>query len=315
MRSHFLSSRPIVWLAVWALAASGLAEVARADLPVSAEIVARIADALPDAAAATPAKPRMLLIYSRTWGFRHSSIPAGAKAIQMLGQKTRAFTAIHSEDPAMFDEGNLAGFDAVLMLNTTGDCLAAKRDNLSEEEQKELEHRKQNLQAFVRGGKGLAGIHSATDTFYSWKEYGDMMGGWFTGHPWHTQVPLKIDSPNHPLTRMFDAERGFSVKDEIYQFAPRGKDQSFDGYQPYSRERVRVLMSLNTAEFDVRAGARNDDDYAISWIHSYGEGRVFYSVLGHNDFIFWNPVVMQHYLAGLQYVLGDLPADATPSKP
>jgi type 1 glutamine amidotransferase len=279
---------------------------------VSADIVARIADALPAAASKIPASPRHVLIYSRTLGFRHASIPAGAKAIQMLGEKTRAFTAVHSEDPAMFDADTLSKFDAVIMLNTTGECLADSNE-AKDVNSPSAERRKQNLQQFVASGKGLLGIHSATDTMYSSKEYGDLIGGWFTGHPWHTEVPLKIDSPGHPLTSMFDADKGYVIKDEIYQFAPRGQSESFAGYQPYSRDKLRVLLSLNVDQFDVSAGKRNDGDYAISWIHEVDGGRVFYTVLGHNDFIFWDPVILQHYLAGIQYVLGDLPADARPS--
>lgn len=276
-------------------------------------VVAQIADALPETAPATPAKPRHVLIYSRTWGFRHDSIETGAKALQMLGERTRAFTAVHSEDGSMFDADKLNQFDAVIMLNTTGEALASTRED-ADRPNEEVERRRENLRQFVASGKGLLGIHSATDTMYASKTYGDMIGGWFTGHPWHTEVPLKIDSPNHPLTAMFDAEQGFVVRDEIYQFAPRGQGASFDGYQPYSRDKLRVLMSLNTDKFDVSAGAREDNDYAISWIQDYGDGRVFYSVLGHNKHIFWDPAILQHYLAGIQFVLGDLPADATPTK-
>ncbi|MCA9199210.1 MAG: ThuA domain-containing protein [Planctomycetales bacterium] len=279
---------------------------------VSADVIAKISDALPDKTYADPQKDRHVLIYSKTLGFRHGSIPTGAKAFQMMGEKTRAFTAVHSEDPAMFDQDKLDQFDAIVMLNVTGDCLAPKNGELSDEEKATLETRKANLESFVKSGKGILGVHSATDAFYSWKTYGDMMGGWFTGHPWHTDVPLKIDAPNHPLTQMFDAENGFDIKDEIYQFAPRGQ-ASFDGYQPYNRDKLKVLLSLNTAKFDVSAGARNDADYAISWCREFGDGRVFYSVLGHNDFIFFNPTVLKHYLAGMQYVLGDLKADASPS--
>ena len=98
----------------------------------------------------------------------------------------------------------------------------------------------------------------------------------------------------------------------INQCAPRGDRASFEGYQPDSRQKVRVWMSLDTDKFNVEKGARNDNDYAISWIRNYEKGRVFYTVLGHNEFIFWNPEVLKHDLAGLQFVLGDLPADAQP---
>ncbi len=283
---------------------------------VGADIVAKINGALPDSPYAQPKKARHVLLYSRTAGFRHSSIETGVKSFQMLGEKTRAFTTVHSEDPAMFDSEKLDQFDAVVMLNVTGDFLAGKKvTELSDEEKTIYEKRKSNLMAFVKSGKGVLGTHSSTDAFYNWKEYGDMMGGWFTGHPWHTDVPLKVDSPDHPLTKMFDAEKGFDIKDEIYQFAPRNPGGVYGGYQPYDRSKLRILLSLDASKFDVSKGKRADGDYAISWVREYGKGRIFYSVLGHNDFIFYTPTVMKHYLAGMQYVLGDLDADATPSGP
>lgn len=280
---------------------------------VTPEVIANIAEALPDAAPAPPKQPRTVLVYSKTLGFRHASIPTGAKAMQLLGERTRTFTAVHSEDPVMFDREHLDEFDAVLMLNTTGDCLAPRRGELSAEEAATLAQREENLHDFVAGGKGLAGIHSATDTFYNWKAYGDMIGGWFTGHPWHMLVPIKVDSPGHPLTTMFNADRGFEVTDEIYQFAPRKKSASYDGYQPYSRDKLRILLSLDQVKFDVSKGRRADEDYAVSWVREYEKGRVFYCSLGHRDEIYWNATVLKHYLAGIQFALGDLPADATPS--
>lgn len=279
---------------------------------VPPESIAKIAEALPDSAPAKPKQVRFVLVYSKTLGFRHSSIETGARALQMLGEKTRAFTTVHSENPAMFDADNLSKFDAVLMLNTTGDCLAPKSGDLSDAEVETLERRKENLHKFVASGKGLAGTHSSTDTFYSWKVYGDMIGGWFTGHPWHQLVPIKIDAPGHPLTTMFDASNGFEVTDEIYQFAPRGNNQSYDGYQPYSRDKLKVLLSLDSVKFDVSKGKRTDGDYAISWIRDYEKGRVFYCSLGHREEIYWNPTVLKHYLAGIQFALGDLKADAKP---
>ena len=285
------------------------------NLDVGADVVAKIAESLPTEAPGKPAQPRHLLIFSRTQGFRHGSIPTGGKAITMLGEKTRAFTAVHTEDPSFFDANKLSQFDAVFMLNTTGECLADNPADTSDTAKAVTEQRKKNLLEFVASGKGLVGCHSATDTMYSSKEYGDLVGGWFKNHPWHTDVTIKIDAPEHPLTAMFDARQGFQIKDEIYQFAQRGTGDTFAGYQPYSRERLRVLMSLDNDRFDVSAGERPDKDYAISWIHEQGKGRVFYTVLGHNDFIFWHPMVLKHYLAGIQYALGDLPADATPSGP
>lgn len=278
-------------LAVAALV--GLTLVAQAEeKPVTPEQLAKIEAALPSAAQVQPAVPRKLLVFKLCKGFVHGSIPCGAKAIELLGQKTGAYSTTISEDPAMFAPDSLAQFDAVLMLNTTGtlfDDAALKESFLN----------------FVKGGKGLAGIHAATDCFYDWADYGDMIGGYFDGHPWgaNDTVGVKLEDPAHPVCEAF-LGRGFKIKDEIYQFN-----------DTFSREKVRVLLSLDPATSDMtkKGIKRTDGDFPIAWIKTYGAGRVFYCSLGHNESTYWNPAVLKHYLSGIQYALGDLPADAMPS--
>ncbi|MBM4082807.1 MAG: ThuA domain-containing protein, partial [Planctomycetes bacterium] len=167
------------------------------------------------------------------------------------------------------------------------------------------ERAKKSLLDFVAGGKGIVGIHAATDAQYQqWADYGKLMGGYFSGHPWNEVVTVKIDDPGHPVNAAFQG-KSFEVADEIYQF----KD-------PYSREALRVLLSLDTAKTKMDKGdkiRRTDGDFAVSWVRSYGKGRVFYCSLGHRNEIFWNPTVLQHYLDGIQFAFGDLQADTTPS--
>jgi type 1 glutamine amidotransferase len=169
---------------------------------------------------------------------------------------------------------------------------------------------KQALLDFVNGGKGLIGCHAATDCYYGWKEYGDLIGGYFTGHP-YSAIVVRNDDPENPVNAAFE-KKGFSITDEIYVFGPRNP-------QPYSREKQRVLLSIDVpatqakdAKFDPKAGKREDADYAISWIKAQGQGRVFYCSFGHQDHIWTNPAVLRHYLDGIQWALGDLKADATP---
>jgi HEAT repeat protein/type 1 glutamine amidotransferase len=193
----------------------------------------------------------------------------------------------------VFAPESLAQFDAVCMLSSTGELFDDAK-------------LKQSLVDFVKGGKGLVGIHAATDCFYKWTEYGDMMGGYFDGHPWGAgdTVTCKLDDPAHPLNAAFKG-REFAIQDEIYQFQPK----------PYSREKLRVLVSLDTAKtnMDKEGLKREDGDYAIAWLHPYENGRVFYSSLGHNESTFWNAAVLQHFLDGIQFAIGDLNADAAPS--
>ncbi len=167
---------------------------------------------------------------------------------------------------------------------------------------------------FVKSGKGVIGIHAASDNFYDWPEAAEMLGGQFNGHPWTAggTWAVKIDDPEHVLNKSFGG-KGFLIKDEIYQI--KG---------PYSRDTHRVLLSLDMSNARNLAplkgkkkgeawGGREDNDHAISWIKPYGKGRVFYCSLGHNKEIYWNKAVLAHYLAGIQWALGDLAADDTPS--
>lgn len=273
---------------------------------VKPEEIDRIEAALPDKTPAEVKKPRKVLLFSKTNGFRHGSIATGAKALAMLGEKTGAFMAVHSEDDAMFEPETLKQFDAVIMVNTTGDIFRPKKlpdDPAEKKAALEREERlKQSLVDFVKSGKGLAGVHSATDTYHNWKAYNDMMGGTFAGHPWHTEVPVRLLSADHPLNKVF-AGKGFTVTDEIYQFRD-------DTALPSDR---RMLLSLDPNWDQLSKGKRKDGFYPISWISTCGDGRTFYCSLGHRNEIYWNPAVLEHYLAGFQYVLGDLAADATPT--
>ena len=260
--------------------------------PPTAEQIAKIQAAVPTKATTKPAQPRKLLVFTLCTGYRHSSIECAAKALELIGQATGAYETVVSDDVRMFAPEQLGQFDAVCFDNTTGELF--EDPNL-----------KESLLAFVRSGKGIVGIHAATDCFYKWPEFGDLMGGYFDGHPWYSNITVnvKIDEPDHPLNAVFKGQ-SFDITDEIYQIKA-----------PYSRDKLRVLLSLDTINTNMhRPGIkRRDGDFAISWIHDYDKGRVFYCSLGHNEHIFWNPAVLKHYLDGIQYALGDLPADATPS--
>jgi type 1 glutamine amidotransferase len=254
--------------------------------PLSEEQIEKISEALPEKPTVKPAEPRKILIFWRCGGFFHGSIRVGNVTLKMLGEKTGAYEAVVSDDPNMFNPDKLNRFDAVIFNNTT----QVKLD----------EKQRQALLDFVVGGKGIVGIHAATDNFYDWPEGAAMMGGLFAGHPWHEKVGVKIDDPDHPVVAAF-GKKGFYITDEIYQFR-----------DPYSRQQLRVLLSLGMSKTTPKGG-REDNDYAVSWVHAVGKGRVFYCSLGHRDEIFWNPLILRHYLDGIQYALGDLKADATPS--
>ena len=269
------------------------------------EFIEKVTASMPGEAPAKPAKARKVLVFSKTNGFRHGSIETGHEAIRQLGEKTGAFSTVHSEDEAMFEPDTLKEFDAVIMLNTTGDIFRPKNwpegdaKKVAEEREERL---KKSLVDFVSGGKGLVGMHSATDTYHNWKEYNDMMGGTFAGHPWHEKVRIKNLAPGHALTKSFPNE-GFDITDEIYQYREGTAS-------PAER---RMLLALDSEGTKTEKGKYGKDGlYPISWARSYGEGRTFYCSLGHRDEIYWNTDVLKHYLAGIQFALGDLKADVKP---
>lgn len=250
--------------------------------------------AIPAQARARPARPRRVLIFYRTEGYVHASIPFANEALQQLGEVTGAYHADSSEDLAALSESSLRQYDAIVFNNATHLSLP--------------EAARAALLAFVQGGKGVVGIHAASDSFYTWPEGQALLGGAFNSHPWTANdiVAVKLDDPGSPLTAAFGGH-GFWVKDEIYQI---------DG--PYSRAHVHVLLSLDMSRPEngrkPEQLVRDDNDFPIAWIKHEGQGRVFYTSLGHNPEIYRTPQVLQHYLDGLQFALGDLDADATPSE-
>jgi len=282
--------------------------------PVSTEEVKKIESAAPQKARVAPKEARRLLVFSRSWGYKHTAIPYGSTAVMMLAGKTGAFEAVVTYDAALFEKASLDRFDAVLFNNTNNEIfLPENYDALSEKEKRgadEIDARlKRNLVEFLREGGGLAVIHAGVASFRKWPEFGEIIGARFDNHPWNSgsKVTIKVDDPAHPLSQAFGSCPHLEISDEIYQLK-----------ENYSRDKVRVLISLDMDKTTVtpaqkKAIHRTDNDFPLSYVKSYGKGRVFYCALGHQHDIFWNPVILQHFLDGIQFVLGDLEGDVTPS--
>jgi hypothetical protein len=231
-----------------------------------------------------------LLIVGLAAAGKHESTPAAIQAIAAMGRKTGAFEAAEAEDAGVFNATFLAKFDAICLVNCNGNLFT---DGAS----------KTALLDFVRGGKGLVGIHATAGAFPAWPEFAQMLGATYGGNPLH-RASIKVDDPGSPLTAAFGG-KGFGVGEELYSF----KD-------PYSRDRLHVLLSVdveNSGPAAMRRGTRPDNDYALSWIKDYGRGRVFYCALGHDTATYSDPVMLAHYLAGIRFAIGDLKADTTPS--
>lgn len=294
---------------ICAVLVAGLALGAEKKEPTAGE-VAKMQAAAPERARVAAERPRKVLIFSVSWGYWHDSIPYGKRVFEILGKKTGAFETVASDDPAMFEPQKLRQFDAVIFNNANNEIfLPEDFDKLSTGEKAKAAARdemlKKSFVEWLSSGKGLVVIHAGVASFRKWPEYGNIVGARFDNHPWGSgsTVTLKVDEPNHPLAAAFTSPT-FAIRDEIYQMTG-----------PYSREKLRVILSIDTAKTNMkRAGVhRTDGDFAMSWIKMYGKGRVFYNALGHDHDIFWNPVVLQHWLDGIQFATGDLKADATPS--
>jgi type 1 glutamine amidotransferase len=301
--------RSVCALAVLAAATSAMAEGEWglsggmenniANVQKNKDMMAKIEKAIPAEAPVKIEKPRQLLVFVRVAGYYHDSIPVAAIALKKMGEKTGAWNATVTDDVKVFSKENLAKFDGIFMVNTVGEHPSSKEG-------------KEAFVEFLKGGKGLMGTHAAADCNHPWPEYQDMIGGEFAGHPFF-QIGVKNEDPDHPINAAFGG-KGFGWDDEMYVY------KTTDAKRPegFSREKQRVLLSFNaenTKQWEGMKGKhpRPDGDYPISWIKTYGEGRVFYCSMGHNQRDFWNPILLKHYLAGCQYALGDLKADATPS--
>lgn len=302
MSKFFSKPSPRLVLATFSL----LGWVAIARGQVTPEQQALIQAAVPERPRVAVATPRKLLIWNRSIGFQHGSIPHGAFATRVMGERTGAWETTETTDIRMLLPENLQAFDGLLLNNTTGPWITPQEQDLAgfTESKPELEAKlRQSVLDFVAGGGGLIGYHSATDSNYHWEEFGRLMGGYFNAHPWHEEIGVIVNEPEHSLSDTLRGDR-FRITDEIYQFR-----------DPYSRNRLRVLLTLDTETSDMKKNdiRRTDGDFAISWIRTYGKGRVFYGSLGHREEIFWNPAILQYYRDGIQYALGDVDADALPS--
>ncbi len=287
------------------MACLGAAPVLRgADLPdVSPVERQRIEAAIPTQALVKPTRPRKLLIFDRNVNYGgHPSIRTANLAFTLMGQRTKAFeTEIHT-DPEVFRRESLRRFDAVFFNNNVGNLF----------QDPEL---RRNVEEFVYGGGGLMGVHGTTVAFTQWPgaledwpEFGLMIGARGANHKASDErVVIHVDDPGHPLTRVFRGN-SFEYRDEFFRV-----------HEPYSRDRLRVLLTIDTNRTDMNQKpaygklVRSDNDYALAWVRNYGRGRTFYCTIAHNPSVFWDPKMLEFYLGAVQFILGDLPAPTVPS--
>lgn len=263
---------------------------------LDAAMRAQIDAAIPREAPAKPARPRKLLVTDIQMYSGHSTIPHGNYMIELMAKYTGAFDATFSNDQELLKYPKIKEFDAVFFNNVCG-----------------MVHNDPDVRAgilrFVREGGGLGGNHAVTYANLNWPEFADMMGGWAGQHRVEEQV-IKIDDPNSPLMKPFGSEP-FTHTDEFYIFPPSS---------PYSREKQRVLMSIDVEKSDRGFGGRfselstrPDQDYGVAWVKGYGKGRTYFTPLGHTTTMYTDKRWTAHLLAAIQYLLGDISIDETPT--
>ncbi len=217
--------------------------------------------------------PPRVLIFTKTTGFRHASIPKGIAAIQKLGQEN-GFVVDSTEDAGMFNDDSLKKYSAVIFLNTTGDVLDYRQEAAFER--------------YIQAGGGFVGVHAATDTEYDWGWYGRLVGGYFNGHPRPQEARFIIKDKNHPSTKFF-TDTVWKRTDELYNFKKLNPD-------------VHVLVTIDESSYE---GGTNGAFHPMAWYHDYDGGRAFYTELGHTDESFTEENYLKHLLGGIKYAIGD----------
>jgi type 1 glutamine amidotransferase len=250
--------------------------VAKALLVVTAAFAAATASlAAPPSADAAPLS--RILVFSKTAGFRHSSIDEGIAAIRTLGSQN-GFAVTATEDANQFTTANLAQYQAVVWLSTTGDVL-------NDTQQAAFE-------SYISGGGGYVGVHAASDTEYSWAWYGGLVGAYFASHPAIQQARVRTETTAHPSTAHLPAT--WTRSDEWYN------------YRTNPRSAVKVLQNLDESSY---SGGSMGGDHPITWCQNYRGGRAWYTGLGHVEESYTDANFTRMLLGGLQWAGGAVTAD------
>ncbi|MFG2156885.1 ThuA domain-containing protein [Streptomyces olivaceus] len=225
---------------------------------------------------------KKVLVFSKTAGFRHDSIPEGIAALKELGTPA-GIQVTATEEAGQFTTNNLAKYDAVAFLSTTGDVLDADQQTAFEN--------------YIKNGGGYMGIHAAADTEYDWEFYGGLVGAYFDSHPAIQQATVRVEDHDHPATAHLDD--AWERTDELYN------------YRTNPREQAKVLATLDETTYE---GGTMKGDHPIAWCQSYGGGRSFYTGLGHTKESYADEAFRGHLLGGMQYATGQVKADCKPAK-
>jgi cytochrome c len=222
----------------------------------------------------TKNKEIRILIFSKTAGFRHGSIPTGIEAIKRLGLQHHIIVDT-TENASAFHKENLKRYNAVVFLNTTGDVLNPEQQS--------------NFERFIQAGGGYVGIHAAADTEHDWPWYGRLSGARFAGHPNDPNVQkgmFCVLDKKHPATQGIPEK--WERTDEFYNFKQINPE-------------IKVLIVIDEKSYH---GGTNGGNHPMSWYHEFDGGRSFYTNMGHTNEAFSEPLFLKHLLGGIQYAAG-----------
>ncbi len=215
-----------------------------------------------------------VLVFSKTSGYKHASIPAGIAAVQKLGQEN-GFAVDTTKNANMFNEENLKQYSAIIFLSTTGDVLDYQQQAA--------------MERYIQAGGGFVGVHAAADTEYDWPWYNQLAGAYFLSHPRGTPNADFIIKDKNFIATEFFTDTIWNRDDELYNYKSINPD-------------INVLMTLDESSYE---GGANGDNHPIAWYHDFDGGRAFYTGAGHTDESFSEDLFLKHLLGGIQYAIGD----------
>ncbi len=219
-----------------------------------------------------------LLYLTLAAGYKHEVVPFSSEIVKQIGDRSGAFEATVAEDVTPITAENLKNYDAV-MFYTTGELPMT-------------DDQKRAFINFIRSGHGFVGVHSATDTFYDWPEYHELIGGYFNEHPWHQLVTIEVADPTSPLVKFLG--KSFQINDEIYQISDFKADTS------------HVLLRLDPSSVDLKRNSVRHRYYGwpVAWTRKDGKGRAFYTSLGHEEAVWKDSRYQELLLNGIQWAMG-----------
>lgn len=218
------------------------------------------------------ALPSRILVFTKTAGFVHNSIPDGVAAIRKMGGENN-WVVDTTSDSTMFTENHLKQYKAIIFLSTTGNVLNNAQQTAFEK--------------YMQSGGGYVGVHAAADTEYDWPFYNQVVGAYFLSHPQQQKAVIQVRDKSHPSTSMLP-----------------DRWERFDEWYNYKSimPGIKVLATLDESTYQ---GGKNGDNHPIIWHHEVGGGRAFYTGLGHTKETFTEPLFLRHLHGGIRYAMGE----------